>query len=368
MKKICLKQIFNFFLIFFVASSLAFSQKTKKDNYNVSMSSSKHYNINKMLSYAESNNVYNFMTLGYFLNANNNMYLKTGDKSYLDNNLSIIKPILINNTSSNYSNNNWKMNVSKNNQNSSINGQEHLISEGYFFRYVGEYLDIISKNNLYHNEQSKICQGLIYSFKKWRDRSFDKYEDYSLFFHLRLHTGANWGIVAMYLKKYDSKNSQQYDEYINLFDDQLKKALILNKANGQKYYTWNSTYPEKFCSALQKLKNYKPVIQDVSHGNHVVLYLLKANELNNPNWVNFNFKYLSNTLKLNILKSNSIADNVDGSSSASSKNMGWKLSDGWLKLIYKDSSLQALFEKSLKNYQSNIKNSSLELQFNSIYL
>ncbi|WP_143052663.1 hypothetical protein [Chryseobacterium taichungense] len=260
------------------------------------------------------------------------------------------------------------MNVNSSNQNAIVNGQEHLISEGYFFRYIGEFLDILAKNKLYTNYQPAIESGLKYSFNKWKARSFSQYGDYSLLFHQRLHTGANWAVVALYLMKYDESNKNSYSVFVNQFDQQLKKALILNKStSGVFYYTWNSTYPDAFCKALQKIKNYKPVIQDVSHGNHVVLYLIKAKELGNANWTDFNFSYLCNTLKLKILKGDSIADNVDGTTNPSVQNTGWKISDGWMKLIYFDTSLYPLIEKNLTNYSNKIKNSSLELQFNSIY-
>ena len=359
---------FAVFLMFFlgIQTNLSFSQNKKIYEYN--LNSNKNYGYNKIKSISKSNNAYNFMALGYFINANNNMYLKTKDKSYLETNLEIIKPILLNNDQNNYIKGNWKMNVAKTNQNAVVNGQEHLISEGYFFRYVGEFLDIISKNKLYKEHQSKICGGLIHSFSKWKERSFEKYGDYSSLFHQRLHTGANWGIVAMYLNIYDTNNSKDYSTFINQFDEQLKKALVLKTEGGKKYYTWNSTYPEKFCKALKTLKNYKPVIQDVSHGNHVVLYLLKAKELNNSNWNNFNFTYLSNTLKMKILKTYSIADNVDGTSTNDVKNTGWKISDGWYKLIYIDQTLDPLFQSSLNIYNNKIQGSFLEAQFNSIYL
>ncbi|WP_306622038.1 hypothetical protein [Chryseobacterium ginsenosidimutans] len=318
---------------------------------------------------SKSKNTYDFMALGYFINANNNMYLKTKDKKYIDNNISIIKPILIDtNSNSAYQKNVWVMNVGKNNQNATVNGQEHLISEGYFFRYIGEFLDILAKNNLYTNYQPLIKSGLKYSFNKWKARSFSKYDDYSMLFHQRLHTGANWAIVALYLMKYDASSKDTYSTFVNQFDQELKKALVVNRsASGVSYYTWNSTYPDKFCKALQAIKNYKPVVQDVSHGNHVVLYLIKARELNNANWKDFDFSYLANTLKLKILKTDSIADNVDGTTDPTVKNTGWRISDGWMKLIYYDKSLYPLFEKSLTNYQNRIDNSGLELQFNSIY-
>jgi len=354
-------------VVFFCSSSYA--QQNRISKYNGDLSASKNFGLQKMVVLSRSKNSYNFMALGYFINANNNMFLKTKDRKYIENNISIIKPIIIDaNSDTAYRKNVWLMNAAKGNQNTVVNGQEHLISEGYFFKYVGEFLDIISKYNLYENYQNSILEGLKYSFNKWKDKSFSKYGDYSMLFHQRLHTGANWAVVALYLMKYDTANKNTYSVFVTLFDKELKKALIVNRSkSGVLYYTWNSTYPDKFCKALQQIKNYKSVVQDVSHGNHVVLYLIKAKELNNVNWKNFNFSYLSNTLKLKILKTDSIADNVDGSTDPSVKNTGWKISDGWMKLIYYDKSLYPLFEKSLKNYQSKINNSFLETQFNSIY-
>ncbi|MCI3936493.1 hypothetical protein MQX03_04735 [Chryseobacterium aahli] len=354
-------------LIILSIYNISYAQDQKVKIFNEEIKSNKKYNFQKIKSFVQNKNAYDFMALGYFINANNNMYVKTGDKTYLENNLTIIKPILIENTETSYFNNNWKMNAPINNQNSVVNGKEHQISEGYFFRYVGEFLDIISKNNLYGNYQNSILNGLKYSFNKWKDKSFSKYNDYSLLFHQYLHTGANWAIVALYLNKYDFKNSQTYLTFTNQFDQQLRTALQLKDEKGVKYYVWNSNYPERFCALLKSIKNYDPIIQDVSHGNHVVLYLLKAKELKNKNWENFNFIYLANTLKIKILKNNSISDNVDGSSSNAVKNTGWKISDGWMKLIYYDKSLYPLFEKSLTNYQNKINNSVLESQFNSIY-
>lgn len=353
-------------IVFF--SSICFAQNNKQNSFNKAKTTSKYYNEKRYTALSTSKNTYNFMALGYYINANNNMYLKTKDKSFLEANLDIIKPILIDESSSNYLNDNWKMNVEKSNQNSSSNGKDHSISEAYFFRYVGEYLDILKSNNIYKEYHSKIFKGIKSSFYKWKNKSFKQYGDYSLLFHQRIHIGANWAIVALYLNKFDGKNNSDYKDFYTLFDKQLQKTLVLKQSGGLNYYVWNMNYPEKFTKFLQSIKKDNLIIQDVSHGNHVVLYLIKAKELNNKTWTNFNFQYLSNTLKLKILVANSIKDNVDGSSTPSLKNTGWKISDGWLKLIYKDNSLEPLFEKSLKNYQSNIKNSSLELQFKSIYL
>ncbi|MDM1517658.1 hypothetical protein HX089_14870 [Myroides odoratimimus] len=352
-------------LVFLAFIFPCYGQNYFVEKYREDLQVNKYYNKDKIALFSKSNNAYNFMALGYYINSNNLMFLSTNDENYLLDNLSVLKPILIDKGANNYMDDNWKMNVSKDNQNFKVNGQEHIVSEGYFFRYVGEFLDIIISKNLYYNFQNSIHEGLIYSFEKWKNRSIEKFGDYSFLYHQRLHIGANWAMVALYLQKYNRKETKDYKFFIDQFDLQLKKALQLKSKNGLKYYVWNSTYPDKFCVGLMKKKIYLPVVQDVSHGNHIVLYLLKARELGNPNWTAFNFEYLVNTFKLNVLKTNRISDRVDGTSEK--LNTGWRISDGWMKLIYLDNSLFIIAKDNLEKYQSKIKNSSLESQFNAIY-
>src|SRR5690606_18886510 len=133
---------------------------------------------------------------------------------------------------------------------------------------------------------------------------------------------------------------------LSQFDNQLKKGLKLLESGGVSFYFWNSTYPDKFTSMLKELDNYDAIPQDVSHGNHVVLYLIKAAELGNRNWKDFNFEYLVNTLKTQILSHGRIADYVNGEFSAK-ENSGWKLSDGWLKLINYDINLAPIILKNI---------------------
>ena len=345
---------------------LDYAQENYVKNFNNNLKINSKYNFDKIKAFSQSTNAYNFMALGYFINANNMMYQKTSNTEYLDNNLDVIKPILIDKGNQNYKSNIWKMNVSKGNANYASNGRENVISEGYFFRYVGEFLDIITSNDLYRDEQVGILDGLKYSFFKWRRISFERYGDYnSLLFHLRLHTGANWATTALYLKKYDRNNGVAYDRFIDKFDEQLKKAMKVEVSNGKKYLIWNSTYPDKFSHLLRSMKNYPSKIQDVSHGNHVVVYFLKTQELDSKNWTDFNIDYLINTLELKIIKDDSFADNIDGSSSQSVRNTGWKQSDGWMKLIQYRPSLKkhySSYYNILKNKQL-IDNSMLGLQF-----
>ena len=149
------------------------------------------------------------MALGYFINANNNMYLKTKDKKYIDTNISVIKPILIDTNSNTSKPKEWLGDECRKRKSECSSERKGAFNFGrIFFRYIGEFLDILAKNKLYTNYQPAIESGLKYSFDKWKARSFSQYGDYSLLFHQRLHTGANWAVVALYLMKYDESDKK----------------------------------------------------------------------------------------------------------------------------------------------------------------
>lgn len=354
--------------MFFLLTFSIYAQNHVK-KFDLVLSNSSLYGIDKIEKMSSSNNAYYFMAMGYFLNSNNNIYSKTKELKYLENNLEVIKRMLIADGPNNYTKNEWFMKVNSSNQNSTVNGQEHLISEGYFFRYVGEFLYLLRANNLFVEYQNPIHEALKYSFDKWRNKSFLKYGDYSLLFHERLHTGANWALVALYLKEFNTdSNNHFYSDFLNQFDEQILKNFKILGSGEKKYYSWNSTYSVRFTNYLKGLKKYNAVIQDVSHGNHVVLYLIKSLELKNRNLDGIKIDLLINTLKFKILTNDGISDNIDGSSSKSVRNSGWKISDGWLKLIYFEPTLYPNIENSLSKYNSQIKGSYLEGQFNSIYL
>lgn len=85
--------------IIIMLTLLSFHTITRAQNgyvkrFHSDLSTNVRYSYHQMEKMTKSNNAYNFMALGYYLNANNNMYLKTRDITYLDNILSIIKPSL----------------------------------------------------------------------------------------------------------------------------------------------------------------------------------------------------------------------------------------------------------------------------------
>jgi len=324
------------------------------------------YSYDVLTKMSLANNAYSFISLGYFLNANNIMYSKTKNQIYLSKNLNIIKNVLDTYIPNTKNSKKWSIQVSENNRNYKYNGSESIVFVGYFFRYVGQFLYIIQKNNLFNSKQQSIYNGLKCAFDKWNNVSIKRHGDQSNLFHQRFHISATWAEVALYLD-YMGAKEPYYHSFYTTFDKQLKDALIEKVSNGNHYYIWNSTYNKPFTNALKKKTSYPKVIQDVSHGNHVIEYLITAVKLQSSAWSKDDLKKLSNTILESMYKPdhNKFSDNVDGSFSKnkSIQNTGWKVSDGWMKLIPYNKKLNKLFKNNYRKHQSKIKNSSLSLQF-----
>lgn len=354
------------FVIFCLLFGVSSNSQNFEKIYQERLSNSTDYSFEDIKAYAKSNNAYQFMSLGYFLNANDIMYNKTKDVKYLDLNIQILNTMLIEKNKYNYNDNAWLMDVDSKNQNSWINGKESLTFEGYFFRYVGEFLDIIKTNNLYVKKQDVILSSLENAFDKWLNISEKKYNDASNLFHLRLHIAANWASAALYLYKYTKDNKyNKYKDFYSAFDQQLKLNLKEKKVNGFTCYIWNSTYSTRFTKSLKGQKSYNPEIQDVLHANHIVNYVLVANKIEPSVWTKDDLVKFSNTLAEIIYSNNDFSDDVDGTASKSKEliNTGWKQSDGWMKLIPYNSKLDSIYTNYYKNNTSKVNKSTYALQF-----
>lgn len=330
--------------------------------YQNRLNNSKEYSVSKMKYYSKSKNAYHFMTLGYFINANDIMYQNGKNRKYLDLNFEILNTVLIEKSQYDY-NNKWLMGVSKNNQNSFINGKESITFEGYFFRYAAEFLDVIKTEGLYLNKQDALLLSVQNAFDKWLNKSESKYNDASNLYHLRLHIAANWAATALYLYKYT--NDKKYLDFYSGFDQQLRDNLKEKKVNGTVCYVWNSTYSNNFTASLKKLKKYDQEIQDVSHANHIINYVIAANKINSSIWTKEDLLKFSNTAAEIIWKNNKFSDNVDGSSSQIKEfvNTGWKQSDGWMKLIPYNPKLESIYSDYYKNNTSKVDKSVYSLQY-----
>lgn len=198
-------------------------------------------------------------------------------------------------------------------------------------------------NKKWWNESVQFIEQNIWT--KWRTRSYKifnkKYNHY--FLRNRTHMGSHWAGIAMYLA--EITNNQEIKEQVievqRQYDLLLKRNLKIKKGA----YIWNSTYDDVKGTDAYKDKIVR--VQDVSHGNHVVLYIISAYKLGNLNWTLLDVEHLVNTFKNRIYKKkeNTFADNVNGTNDKSRPGWGNFIADGWVGLAAYDKDIYAILTR-----------------------
>jgi len=347
-----------------------------KNYFDVSSKKVGNQNFNKKIfNLAERANPVNFQYLSYQIDARNNMYLGTGEIGYMLDNYEIIKKLFQDNNNEGL---NWKV-KSSHSKYDPYDGQEMILYEGYLLRYVSDYLRLVRNNEEILNKKaySSLLAKLESRFLYWYSASKKGRGDDSFFHGIRVHMGANWASTALLLYELSTnvENKKVYKIVYNKFDQALRNNLNIKRINGYPCYVWNSTWDKPFTDKLnewQKNKREKPLVQDVTHGNHIVQYAIYATELQVNGWSRNNLQYFANTLKFIIWngKTKSFSDLVNGSKSISRdlRNTGWKQSDGWMKLISIDQSLKDIYKEFYNSNASYIDSSYLNSQYYSNFV
>ncbi len=251
---------------------------------------------------------------------------------------------------------------------------EVILYESYSFLYITEFLYYLKdsmwilkskKNEKWYLETLSFIEKNIWS--KWRERGLKTYgKDLSIFLRGRTHMGSHWAGIAFYLSKLSTNPTikKQCKNLVNEYDILLKRNL---RPNPQKptAYIWNSTYDN--VKGTQAIKTEPSIIQDVSHANHVITYLVIAHELGSSNWDRTEVNKLCNTFKYIIYdnRNKSFSDNVDGSQDSKRPNWGNFLGDGWVKLVKYDSKILKIINDAIINNSTFKKyNSGIQLKAN----
>lgn len=228
--------------------------------------------------------------------------------------------------------------------------QEVPLYESYSFFYITQFLyylkmykwpDRAVQNKIWFDETISFIEKNIWD--KWYVRSLKpKGNHYWYFLRGRTHMGAHWAGVAMYLGNLTTNQEvqRQTNELQRQYDLLLKRNLRL--VNNK--YVWNSTYDDVQGTYATAVK--PAIIQDVSHGNHVVSYIVAAYEFGSKTWTKKDIGYLANTLKYNMYNKehNYFKDNVDGSEDANRPGWGNFIADGWAKLGYYDKGVYEILQ------------------------
>jgi len=283
------------------------------------------------------------------------MFLTTGEKKYLNYNLQVVRNLKASSVETVEHGQEimkwfWPVNR-KNGIQEKLAGKEVMLYEGYLLRYVAKFMSILDKNKhiMSKKERDVVFNFVKINFDKLYNRSIVKYNDYSLFFRTRTHIASHWATIALFLNDNSRiKKDKKYIKIIKLFDEQLRVNLKIKKIKLNEYFQWNSNWENSFTS-LQKTKE-TPRIQDVSHGNQVVDYILESHKVGSEEWTIEDVNRLINTVKLKIFDEENITfyDKIDGSNFDSEnrlKNTGWKQSAGWMKLSLYDNELLNIYRK-----------------------
>lgn len=319
-----------------------------------------------ILLQSESGNSYNFMRLRSYLGSLNVIVKNNPRKYCTDNQRVLIDNIIqsakkssdiVTNQSFNDSFYGWVVTKANKKNRSTIN-KEIPLFESYSFFYITQFLYILKENDWIEKskENKDWWEGVLtfvveHEWKKWYERGYKfKGAPYRYFLRSRTHMGSHWAGIAMYLAKLtsDSEVKEQCVKLKNDYDLLLRRNFKTDSKHTSAYI-WNATYDN--VTETEAIETHPSIIQDVSHGNHVVSYIVAAYEMGDPNWNDKDIKMLCNTFKYIVYdrKTNTFADNLDGSVHLERPERGHFVADGWIKLSRYDKEVAAIFKQSLEN-------------------
>lgn len=331
--------------------------KTLFDQRYASICSSTETKREVYLNKSRSGDSFDFMSISNILDALQCMYLSTGEDTYRNDLIKIINNIIstaqvskdIPGNVYNYKDQylSW---TSKNRLNTYNN--ETPLFEGYVFRFITQFIynlhksgwtNLSAENKNWYNLTLQFIEKNIW--EKWITRSNKiNNKPYTIFLRSRTHMGAHGAFIAFFLKDITTDpviKTQCFDLY-NMFDLLLKRNLNSNPVFPSAYI-WNSSWDD--VSETQAKPVTDVVLQDVSHGNHVLSYITTTKQMGNPNWGDNEIDSLCNTLKLVVYDNKNIffSDMVDGSASSSRPGWGNSQSEGWIKLSWFDKDVWNLY-------------------------
>lgn len=371
------KSIITMVIVFFITIATCISQDFKQANngfreiYLSQPSKTNNYRA-QFIKKSISGDSYDFIQLSTMIDALQAMYTVTRDSYYLQENRSLVTNVIAaaKKSSSIPANRyKWKDNFlswTSKNKNNGYN-QESLVFEGYLFKYIVKFLYLEQQagraSSKDYAKMLRFVEDNVWS--KWVSRSEKIYGNkYDYFLNLRTHIGAQWASTALVLNKISSNETikKQTLELRNTFDGMLKGNFTPQGAS--RALSWNQTWNNK-TKGNAKSKSKSELIQDVSHGNHIVEYLVSAYEFGNKNWTKEDLLGLCNTLKFSIYdsKTGTFRDNLDQSVKRNNQVPGTFQSDGWVKLGRMDSEVQQIYSKYLKEKPSLTRTHNQKPQF-----
>lgn len=244
---------------------------------------------------------------------------------------------------------------------------ESELHEGYIANYIFMFLREAIKNNVQttwaQNRLSWFTQNMWTKIRTRSQRRVGPTLEDRLLLQIRIHMGSHFSTVAQILAEISPIDSirQQAKAVVDQYDILVGRNLRSNPANPE-LFIWNATYDD--ASGTDGRADLPSVIQDISHGNHVINYMVFANEMGNPKYPLSVMRRMAATTKALYRNNFTFFDMVDGTIHPTRPgNWGNYQADGFVKLGRYDSELFDI-HKSILDGDSNAITNRYNQTFN----
>ncbi|NIM17753.1 MAG: hypothetical protein GTO45_08200 [Candidatus Aminicenantes bacterium] len=242
-------------------------------------------------------------------------------------------------------------------------GKERPLGECCFWRYVTKLLRIIKETpGLYEDTIYKqfFDETLAFTekniWRKWFERATKDSPDHKknprYIYPLRTHMASHWAFIALNLSKLtaDEAIKSQCGDVSSVINNGLRKNLHPPENNPDAYF-WNATWNPDNEGDPNLPSDNKVEVQDVSHANHVISYIVESFE-QGIFWTLEDIKKFANTLKHIVWKPANFDffDLVNGTHEKvdNVERPGRRQSDGWVKLGRVDGAFRGIYDTCLK--------------------
>lgn len=218
-----------------------------------------------------------------------------------------------------------------------VEGQEVALYESYCWRYVTRLLRVLRTSPLYDDPRyrARYDRALAFAetniFEKWYTRGA-----YDFVYRSRTHMAAHWAYIAVDLAEITTSRERRdrYTEVFRQIDDGLPnypsslREQLRPHPTDPAAYIWSDVWGGE-----------DGPVQDVSHGNGVVAYVVEARDLG-QDWTPEELARFTRTLTSFVMGDGGrYPELVDGTGEGN----GW-IADGFVKLGRYDPAVQAALE------------------------
>lgn len=296
----------------------------------------------------------NFYTCSEGIDALTAMYLATGDAKYIGDAVTLCKNITGSSVSVKGNYKGWTSKEASGNYRQVL-GQEVPLYESYLFRYMARLLYEIKTHpalfNAYKNDYASLLSFVeTNGWQKWKSRGKGgSIGANSMLMRSRTHMSAHWALTALFLGKItvNSGIKSECDAFVSEFNRRMRSNLRNNPVNPLAY-AWNATWDDETPASRR-------IVQDISHGNNVIAYIVEAYGFNTY-WTKVDInKFAAVITNVSYNRTtNTFATNVDRTSNSAVN--GQYQADGWVKLGRYNKDVYDLFARYAQNESALKKN------------